>query len=120
MRVGIVLALLLATSGVARADDALILYYHERPPYSAKQPDGSVHGITADVAATALQAAGVTFRWADLPPARQLEVIRRGETRVCGLGWFKSPEREGFAKFTGPIYHDRPALVVARADDQRF
>ncbi|HVO03460.1 MAG TPA: transporter substrate-binding domain-containing protein [Candidatus Cybelea sp.] len=128
MRRGIALGLLLAMIGVAReasaedaqGGDALILYYHERPPYSAQQPDGSVRGITADIAAAALQAAGVAFRWTDLPSARQMEVIRRGETRVCGLGWFKTTDREAFAKFSGPIYHDRPSIVVARADDQRF
>ena len=102
------------------AADGLLLYYHDRPPYSEKQPDGSVHGITADIAAAALQAAGIAFRWEDLPSARQLEVIKRDVNQACGLGWFKRPDREAFAKFTAPIYRDLPTIIVARADDARF
>jgi len=110
-------ALLAATRAYA---DELTLYYHERPPYSAKQPDGSVRGITADIADKALKAAGIPYRWEDLPSARQLEVIKRNEGQACGLGWFKRPDREAFAKFTLPIYHDLPTIVVARSDDPRF
>ncbi len=112
------LALLPAARG--RADSDLTLYYHERPPYSVRQPDGSVRGITADIADKALKSAGIAYRWEDLPSARQLEMIKRGEDPACGLGWFKRPDREAFAKFTLPIYRDLPTIVVARADDRRF
>ena len=111
---------LVAWAGSAQAEDELTLYYHERPPYSAKQPDGSVRGITADIAAEALTVAGIPYRWENLPSARQMEVIKRAEGDSCGLGWFKRPDREGFAKFTAAIYHDLPTIVVARADDARF
>jgi uncharacterized protein (TIGR02285 family) len=107
-------------SASARADDALTLYFHERIPYSSKQADGSVRGITADIADQALKAAGIAYHWEDLPSARQTEVIMRDTSEVCGLGWFKRPEREVFAKFTLPIYRDLPTIVVARADDKRF
>ena len=35
------------------------------------------------------------------------------------LGWFKRPERENFARFTDPIYQDRPTVIVARAHVRR-
>jgi uncharacterized protein (TIGR02285 family) len=111
---------LLALTGSASADDALTLYYHERPPYSAKQPDGDVRGITADIVAEVMSTAGIAYHWEDLPSARQMEVIKRDEGMACGLGWFKRPDREAFAKFSAPIYHDLPTAVVARADDKRF
>jgi uncharacterized protein (TIGR02285 family) len=107
-------------ASAARADDGLILYYHDRPPYSERQADGSVRGVIADLAAVALEAAGVDYRWAELPSARQLEVIKRNVSPTCGLGWFKTPDREAFAKFTAPIYRDLPTIVVARVDDARF
>jgi polar amino acid transport system substrate-binding protein len=107
-------------AGSAAAEDDLILYYHERAPYSAKQADGSVRGITADIAAKAVSAAGITYHWEDLPSARQMEVIKRAEESSCGLGWFKRPEREAFAKFSVAIYRDLPTIVAARADDSRF
>jgi len=112
------LALLWAAA--AQADPAFTLYYHERPPYSAKQADGSVRGFLADIADKAMKAAGIAYRWEDLPSARQLEVIKRNNAPACALGWFKRPDREAFAKFTLPIYHDLPTIVVARSDDARF
>jgi uncharacterized protein (TIGR02285 family) len=111
--------LALIMPAIARAD-TLTLYYHDRPPYSSRQADGSVRGITADIADAALKAAGITYRWEDMPSARQIEVIKRDARPACGLGWFKRPEREAFAKFTLPIYHDLPTIVVARIDDRRF
>ncbi len=111
---------LLAWAGAARADDELILYYHERVPYSAKQPDGSVHGITADIITQAMSVAGIPYRWEESPSARQMEVIKRDEAPGCGLGWFKRPDREAFAKFSAAIYRDLPTIVVARGKDTRF
>src|SRR5882724_10945574 len=65
---------ILLTAAPVNAEPELTLYYHERQPYSAKQADGSVRGITADIADKALKAAGIPYHWEDLPSARQLEV----------------------------------------------
>jgi uncharacterized protein (TIGR02285 family) len=111
---------LLAFAGGAWAENELILYYHQRAPYSARAADGSVQGITADIVTQAMSAAGIAYRWEELPSARQMEVIRRNDTPGCGLGWFKRPDREAFAKFSAAIYRDLPAIVVARAGDARF
>lgn len=112
------IGLLVAQS--ARAEEDLTIYYQDRPPYSSRQGDGTVHGLTADVAAQALAAAGVAFHWVDMPSARQMAAIKGDRGRACGLGWFKNPERETFAKFTRALYHDRPMVVVARSADSRF
>jgi len=110
----------IAATGVVCAEDDLVIYFHQRPPYSAKQADGSVKGITADIVTQAMSVAGIPYRWEELPSARQMEVLKRDEDKACGLGWFKRPEREEFAKFSAAIYHDLPTIVVARATDQRF
>jgi uncharacterized protein (TIGR02285 family) len=107
-------------SGSAWAEEDLVIYFHQRPPYSAKQADGSVKGITADIVTQAMSIAGIPYRWEELPSARQMEVLKRDESKACGLGWFKRPEREEFAKFSAAIYHDLPTIVVARAKDRRF
>jgi polar amino acid transport system substrate-binding protein len=111
---------LVALMGEGRAEGDLIIYYHERAPYSAKQSDGSVHGITADIVTHAMSVAGVPYRWEESPSARQMEVIKRDEGPGCGLGWFKRPDRETFAKFSAAIYHDLPTIVLARGKDTRF
>jgi uncharacterized protein (TIGR02285 family) len=114
------LAIAAATGGTAWAEDQLVIYFHKRAPYSVKKADGSVQGITADIVARAMAAAGIAYRWEELPSARQMEVLKRNESKACGLGWFKRPEREAFAKFTAAIYRDLPTIVVARANDPRF
>jgi uncharacterized protein (TIGR02285 family) len=111
---------LLALANQAWAEDALVIYYHQRPPYSTRQADGSVRGITADIVSQAMSKAGIPYRWEESPSARQMEVIKRDEAPSCGLGWFKRPDRETFAKFSTAIYRDLPTIIVARAKDTRF
>ncbi len=98
------------------------ILFHVRPPYSQQEPDGRVTGILVEPVAAALAKAGIGVDWAEMPPARQTEEIKRGKGAgpVCGLGWFKRPERERFALFSDPIYQDQPTVVVARKDDPRF
>jgi ABC-type amino acid transport substrate-binding protein len=114
------IGLALLQAAPAGAEPEFTIYYHERAPYSTKQPDGSVRGVLADITDEIMKTAGIAFRWRDLPSARQIEVIKRNDAPACAIGWFKRPDREAFAKFTAPIYHDPPTVVVARADDGRF
>jgi polar amino acid transport system substrate-binding protein len=111
---------LAALTGGALAQDTLTIYYHDRPPYSARAADGSVQGITADIVTAAMSVAGVAYRWEELPSARQMAMIKRDQAPSCGLGWFKRADREAFAKFSAAIYRDLPTIVVARAKDARF
>lgn len=116
-----VLALFIWTgvSGAAQAED-LIVYFHDRPPYSWRDSTGNMKGVVAEPAERALQSAGIAFKWELLPSARQMEVIKGNELGACGLGWFKRPEREAFARFSAPIYHDKRMIIIARSNDGRF
>jgi polar amino acid transport system substrate-binding protein len=91
----------------------IVLHYYDRPPYMVPQPDGSATGLTADPAAAMFRRAGIPVRWQMTPAKRQLEAIRRGTGRDCGIGWFRDDDRLGYAAFFGPIYHDQPAVVLA-------
>jgi polar amino acid transport system substrate-binding protein len=117
---GICLFLLLSGDRAALADDHLLVYFHQRPPYSWLDDSSSVVGIVAEPAERAMQKAGIAFAWAAMPSARQIETIKRNEGEVCGVGWFKRPEREEFARFSNPIYQDRDMVIVARRADIRF
>jgi polar amino acid transport system substrate-binding protein len=66
------------------------------------------------LAGNALGLAGVEFQWKLTPAKRQLMLLERGEGLDCGVGWYKSRERERFGQFTLPIYRDRPTLALAR------
>lgn len=112
---------LIALASAARADSgSLTVLFHVRPPYSGYGANQQVEGLLIDPVVAALRALDMSVTWIETPPARQTEEIKRSVAPVCGLGWFKRPEREAFAQFTAPIYHDRPAVIVTRKDDARF
>jgi polar amino acid transport system substrate-binding protein len=115
------LAALMAASLSAVADkSAVTILFHVRSPYSEYDSKNDVTGVLVAPVRDALAKAGIHAEWVEMPPARQTEEIKRGNNPTCGLGWFKRPDREAFAKFTKPIYRDRPIVIVTRKSDRRF
>lgn len=109
-----------AASSAAADDTVLTILFHVRPPYSEYDAAQMPAGLLVDPVEAALAGAGLKADWVEMPPARQTEEIKRATEIVCALGWFRRPEREAFALFSQPIYHDQPAIIVARKDDDRF
>ncbi len=107
-------ACLVAVTG-ANAEDALTLYFNERPPFNASAADGSVGGLTATPVVSALRRAGIPFRWELTPLARQFALIERGDSFGCAVGLFRNPQREQIGKFSAPLYRDRGVVAIARA-----
>lgn len=97
---------------LAMADDKITLSFNDRPPYLVAGADGSASGLTGTPAAEAFRAAGIDVAWSKVPPNRQLVVIKEGGQN-CAIGWYKTAEREQFAKFTKPIYRDKPTVIIA-------
>lgn len=97
----------------SRAQEHITLLYNDRPPYLISNADGSVSGLTGNPASNAFRAAGIAFVWEKIPTNRQLSMIKESAGLVCGVGWFKNPERLTFAKFTKAIYRDKPTIVIA-------
>lgn len=90
------------------------LHYNERPPYLVGK-DGQLTGLTGSPTVAAFKVAGIAFTLHATPTARQLVMIKDNVGMDCGIGWFKNEEREGFAKFTKPIYQDRPHIALTTA-----
>ncbi|WP_319407594.1 transporter substrate-binding domain-containing protein [uncultured Desulfosarcina sp.] len=93
----------------------IIVHYHERHPYYFSQGKG-VGGIIGDRITFIFEQAGIPLAWKKTPAKRQLDIIKKNSGREGAAGWFKTPERETFAKFSRPIYQDRPTIALARAD----
>lgn len=111
----------LAAASAAQADAASVtILFHVRPPYAYYDAAHEVVGVLVAPVKEAMTKGHITADWVEMPPARQTEEIKRAVGAVCGLGWFKQPDREIFALFSAPIYHDQPTVVVARQDDARF
>ncbi len=116
MRFTAMWSLLAVAATTVQADDAIILYFYERPPYMVKHGEADASGLTADPAAAAFKNAGVAFQWQLSPAKRQLVKIENGHELACGIGWYKTAQREKFAKFTVPIYRGKPTVALARPD----
>lgn len=106
-------------AGSAVLAQTVVVHYNSRPPYLFVQ-DGVLSGLTGSPVVGAFKAAGVSFVTAETPAARQLKILKDNEGFDCGIGWFKNPEREAFAKFTKPIYQDEPQIVMMAAENNKI
>lgn len=95
------------------AQETISLYYNERAPYLETVDEGIVKGLSATPAALAFQKAGIPFVWKKLPSKRQMNVLKSNTGQDCLVGWFKNAEREKFARYTLPIYQDKPTIGLA-------
>ena len=91
----------------------ITLLYYERAPFNHTTPDGKVVGLTASRAEAAFKLAGLPFQWKQMPANRLLETLKAGEGRYAASGWYKNAERQTYARFTDPIYIDKPLVGIA-------
>ena len=96
--------------------ERIAVHYNERVPYQQTTGNGVV-GLTADPATWSFNKAGLDFSWKKTSPKRQLKLLQDNEGCDCLVGWFKTPERLAFAKYSHAIYQDKPQIALARADN---
>ena len=92
--------------------DAIVLLYNERPPYLVSS-GSAVTGISADRVNAIFSEAGVAHRWEKFPSKRIMKMIEEGQRPCCAPNWFKTPERERFAKFSSSFRQDSPVVALA-------
>ena len=90
--------------------------YIEYPPYYATTPDGNINGIIVDIVRKVFKRAGVHCTYTSLPSKRIIIEMEKG-AEVASLGWFRTAEREKFAKFSLPIYLNKPVGVLMLRDE---
>ncbi|WP_342113956.1 substrate-binding periplasmic protein [Pseudoduganella sp. OTU4001] len=95
-----------------RAGEPLTVFYNVRPPYLVQKENGVPSGLTGTPAQQAFERAGIPVHWSVLPTNRQILMIRENGGRYCAIGWFQTPERDSFAKFTKPLYRDQAWMVL--------
>lgn len=99
---------LLLLPHAANAIEPLELQIVQRPPYLEVYPDGTVGGITVAPTVAAFRKAGIQVYWKEVPAVRQVLRLKTNEERICSVGWYKTEERQQFAKFSQPITQDSP------------
>ena len=98
----------LAAAGRAAAAAELVLQIVERPPYLMVDARGDARGIAVAPTIAAFRRAGISVAWEVVPALRQLNRLKLNAEKVCSVGWYKTREREQFAKFTNPVSQDSP------------
>jgi polar amino acid transport system substrate-binding protein len=81
----------------------LLVCHLEFPPYYYTNSLGEPDGFLLRKADAVLRAAGIEPVYQSMPAKRILELLGSRDP-VCSIGWFKTPHREQFAKFSKPIY----------------
>lgn len=94
----------------------LKVLYLEFPPYYYTTYDGRPDGFLLKKTDTILRNAGIEPRYESLSAKRVLVEMRTPEA-ICSIGWFKTPKREKFARFTLPIYQNKPLVALYLSKD---
>lgn len=92
--------------------------YIEYPPYYYSQ-DEKQTGFLLQKIIDALDCAGVKYTISSLPSNRAIFEIKE-KSDSMSIGWFKNPERELFAKYSDPIYKNKPARAVFNKNKEHF
>lgn len=115
MRCAVLAACLLLASPLTPAEEVIHVAYSERPPYLITQPDGTPGGLTGAPATAAFHNAGIPVQWHKVPSNRQLMMVKDHASPSCAIGWFNTPQRREYGKFTKAIYRDRTWVVLSNA-----
>lgn len=94
----------------------IILHYYERPPFHYTDEQGVPRGLIIEITANIFNKAKIPYSWRVTPANRILAVLKSDTGGNCTSGWYKLPEREKYARFSEPIYRDKPLVGLSRAD----
>lgn len=107
------LALLLLFPLYAFAECVVSVRWNDDVPYSFKDAQGAIHGISADITSEVLRRMDCTPRWVEMPWARALIELEAGRLDVLP-GALRKPEREVYALFSVPYNNAPNRLYLSR------
>jgi uncharacterized protein (TIGR02285 family) len=101
------------------AEEIKVLYF-KRPPYIYAEENNFIHGLVGTPARKAFENSNLPHKFIEIPPKRQLIMIKANQKKLCGLGWFKNKEREKFGKYTLPIYRDSMFVALTHSHNSKL
>lgn len=111
VRFGLALSMVFSLAGAEEFPPLTVLY---DPVYV--KPNGDIAGPIASPAQRVFDSAGLKLTWTPVPSSRTLGMIKANTEADCSPGWYATPERVAYARFTRPIHIDRALLGLVRAD----
>ncbi|RJP80810.1 MAG: hypothetical protein C4522_07080 [Desulfobacteraceae bacterium] len=97
--------------------ETLTVLYLERPPYYFTV-NGRAEGFLVKLTRKLFLEADIPVTFSEMPPKRIIKMIKSKKGNFCSIGWFKNPERETFAKFSLPIYQNKPIVILTTKNQQ--
>ncbi len=94
----------------------ITMHYYERKPFHYTTDNGRVAGLAVTPTVQVFEKIGIPISWKLTPASRILATLKANIGADCSPGWYKTPERESYARFTLPIYNDKPLVGLSRAD----
>lgn len=114
--IAVFFSILILLPKTAQAEQ-LTIGYIELPPYyytnSQQKPEGILLSLTQRV----MSKAGCKCSYVSMPSKRILHTIKKGGS-FASIGWFKTPQREKYAKYSLPIYENKPIVVLLKHDNR--
>ncbi|NOX34084.1 MAG: transporter substrate-binding domain-containing protein [Deltaproteobacteria bacterium] len=114
----ILLVILLIPLGSVYGQTLTVLYF-KRPPYYDTVKNRA-QGFLVIMTRQIFQKAGIKPVFIESSPSRIMHYIKDPQTKVCSIGWFKNKKREAFAKFSLPIYRNRPMVLLTTRSKQHL
>ncbi|MDR3044050.1 MAG: transporter substrate-binding domain-containing protein [Desulfovibrio sp.] len=94
----------------------IAVYVYHRPPFFTVTPEGQ-GGPLVEMTLLALERAGLKPRLVTSTFTEILAIFRADAPFACAPGVYRTPEREAFARFIGPLYVPLPPVIVVRRTD---
>jgi polar amino acid transport system substrate-binding protein len=105
------LSIVLTGASLASAENHVSILYINYPPYYVNEGD-EPKGVLISKVKNLMEKAEFKADFSCYPSKRILDAIRHGE-KVASIGWFKTKERESYARFSLPIYTNKAVGVFA-------
>lgn len=94
----------------------ITVFIYHRPPFFTATPE-TRGGPLVEMTLLALERAGLKPRLVTSTFTEILATFRAGAPFACTPGVYRTPERETFARFIGPLYVPLPPVIVVRRTD---
>ncbi len=102
---------------LAAADEtaSLTLFVFDRPPYYRLRDGHPAGGFLLDLSLAVLDRSAVPYAVRELPAPRVTDTFEKQDVAACATGWFMTPQRQAFARFSAPLYQDKPLVAAMGA-----
>ena len=97
----------------------LRVLYLEFPPYYYTNSEGNPDGFLLKKADELFRQAGIAPNYISVP-AKQILMEMHGLNPICSIGWFRTPGREKYAKFSRIFYQNRPLQALFIKDNKAY